>query len=68
VQQRLVEDGEHGGGLAPHGREALALHDRQRLGAGEVDQEQVVLDQVVLEGLASGSVPAESCWTKGCQV
>src|SRR5690606_21343575 len=60
VQLQLeVENGLQALGAAPQVGEAVALVGRQRVGAGEVQQEEVVLLQVMAEGFRRQGAAAE---------
>ena len=45
----FIQNGEHRGRLVTHRGQAFALQHGQSLGAGEMDQEQVILDQIMLK-------------------
>ena len=52
MQRHLdIDDGGHGGGVGTDVSQRRALEAGERVGAGEMDQEQIVLDQEVSERL-----------------
>ena len=64
VQRQFGDDAVERGGGGAHFRQGAQLADQQRISAGEVQQEQVVLGQVAAKA-RSGKVPAASCCRNG---
>ena len=68
VQVHLdVENGREAGSRFAHVGEAGRLVDGERVGAGKLDEEQVILDEVVTKRRL-GSEPSASPSVKGCSV